>query len=347
MKRIPVTLLTGFLGSGKTTLLARLLQHGAFTDTALIVNEFGEVSIDHLLVADLAENIIELRDGCLCCSIRGDLVMTLRDLWHKRCLDEIPRFARVVVETSGVADPVPLVHTLMANAPLLKVYELDTVICVVDALEADHHFACEPLTASQAALADIIVISKSDLAPAAAVEALRARLSASNAGAEILTAVHGALAPQQLLDRGLFQPGTGSADLNAWLGDGHSPDDAHGHDHGAEFAAHVIRHPGLLSLAGTAVFLNRIVNECGDAILRIKGLAGFRDKDGRPAVLHAVRNKFYPVEWLEDWPDVDHDSRLVFIGRHIDSRRIDELFAALCVSTVSAEHEGNSDDPDP
>ncbi|MEX2480065.1 MAG: GTP-binding protein [Gammaproteobacteria bacterium] len=331
MKRIPVTLLTGFLGSGKTTLLAALLRHPAFTDTALIVNEFGEVSIDHLLVADLAENIIELRDGCLCCSIRGDLVMTLRDLWRKRCLDEIPRFARVVVETSGVADPVPLVHTLMANGPLLKVYSLDAVVCVVDALAAGHHFACEPVAASQAALADIIVISKTDLAPPAAVDALRSRLAASNGGAEILSAVHGALAPQQLLDRRRFQPGAGSADLNAWLGKGDSSGNAHAHDHGAEFVAHVIRHTGPLSLAGTAVFLNRIVNESGDAILRIKGLAGFREKGGRPAVLHAVRNKFYPVEWLDAWPDGDHESRLVFIGRHIDSRRIDELFAALCV----------------
>jgi len=333
LKRIPVTILTGFLGSGKTTLLGALLAHPEFSNTALIVNEFGEVSIDHLLVADLTENIIELRDGCLCCTIRGDLVMTLRDLWHKRCLDEVPPFARVVIETSGLADPVPLVHTLMANAPLMTVFALDAVVCVVDALEAHATFASEPLAASQAALADIIVISKTDLAAPEEVAALRTRLTTVNGGAEIIDAVGGDVAPTRLLDRALFQPAAGNGDLNAWLGAGNSTAQGHyhDHDHGAEFVAHVIRHAHPLSLAGTAVFLNRMVNELGDDILRIKGLAGFREKDGRPAVLHAVRNKFYPVEWLTAWPDRDHDSRLVFIGRHLDIRRIDELFAALCV----------------
>lgn len=331
MKRIPVTILTGFLGSGKTTLLGALLAHPEFSDTALIVNEFGEVSIDHLLVADLTENIIELRDGCLCCTIRGDLVMTLRDLWHRRCLDEIPPFARVVIETSGLADPVPLVHTLMANAPLMTVFALDAVVCVVDALEAPATLAREPLAASQVALADIIVISKTDLASPDAIAALRTQLTVS--GAELVDAVRGDVTPARLLDRALFQPAVGIGDLNAWLGAGNSKTDLHNHehDHATEFAAHVIRHARPLSLAGTAVFLNRMVNELGDDILRIKGLAGFREKDGRPAVLHAVRNKFYPVEWLASWPDEDHDSRLVFIGRHLDIRRIEESFAALCV----------------
>ncbi|MCA8976902.1 MAG: GTP-binding protein [Planctomycetes bacterium] len=337
MQHIPVTVLTGFLGSGKTTLLRRLLEDPAFTDTALIVNEFGEVAIDHLLVADLAENIVELRDGCLCCTIRGDLVMTLRDLWQRRCLEEVPPFARVVVETTGLADPIPLLHTLMANAPLMKVYRLDAVVCVLDAQHGAATLAAHDTALRQLALADLVVLSKTDLVDAPAREAIVARLREVNPRAELVTAVQGDVEPAAILDRGLFQPAPRAADVRAWWGDGERACEEPGHadhavhDHGAEYMTHVIRHPAPLSMAGTAVFLNRVVNLFADDILRIKGIAAFRDKGSGPAVLHAVQSKFYPVSWLEDWPDTDHDSRLVFIGRHLDTARIDELFAALCV----------------
>ncbi|MGE0483104.1 MAG: GTP-binding protein [Gammaproteobacteria bacterium] len=338
MQHIPVTILTGFLGSGKTTLLRHLLEDPAFTDTALIVNEFGEVGIDHLLVADLAENIVELRDGCLCCSIRGDLVMTLRDLWQRRCLDEVPAFARVVVETTGLADPVPLIHTLMANAPLMKVYRLDAVVCVLDAQHGGATLTAHDTALRQLALADIVVLSKTDLVDAAASADLLARLADINPRAERIEAVHGEVKPTRILDRGLFQPAPCASDVGAWWGGRDesaaravATDHAHVHDHGAEYATHIIRHATPLSLAGTAVFLNRVVNLFADDILRIKGIAAFRDKGDAPAVLHAVQGKFYPVVWLDSWPDTDHDSRLVFIGRHLDTARIDELFAALCV----------------
>ncbi len=327
MKRLPVTLLTGFLGSGKTTLLRAALSDPAFANTALIVNEFGEIGIDHLLVADLAENIVELRDGCLCCTIRGDLVMTLRDLYQRRCLDEIPRFERIVVETTGLADPIPLIHTLMANPPLMRVFELDAVICMVDGVHGGATLSTHETAANQVALADLVVISKTDLIDAADLAGLERQVRAINPGAEIIEAVHGAVPPARLLDRGAFQPRPGGEGLERWLAD--TP--ARHHDHGGAYDTHVIRHPQALSLAGTSVFLNHVVNEFADNILRIKGLAGFREKGGRPAVLHAVQNKFYPVLWLDHWPDSDHDSRLVFIGRELDTAALDERFARLCV----------------
>jgi len=324
--KTPVALLTGFLGSGKTTLLSRVLAQGGFKDTAVIINEFGEVSIDHLVVADLAENILELRDGCLCCTIRGDLVMTLRDLNRRRYLEEIPSFQRVIVETSGLADPVPLVHTLMANAPLMTAYKLDAVVCVVDGEHGLATLAEHDTAQDQVALADILVVSKVDIAPREHLDALRARITGINAGAEIVEVANGEIDASHLFGRALFQPEARGEALAAWMGAAH----AH-HDHGERYGAHVIRHPAALSLAGTSVFLNRIVNEMKDDILRIKGIAAFREKGGKPAILHAVQNKFYPVSWLESWPDADQTSRLVFIGRDLDTQRIDELFQALCV----------------
>ncbi len=319
-------LLTGFLGSGKTTLLSRALTHSEFSKTAVIVNEFGEVSIDHLVVADLAENIVELRDGCLCCTIRGDLAMTLRDLHHKRILEDIPAFERVVVETSGLADPIPLIHTLMANPPLQKVYALDAVLCMVDGLHAGDDLNAHQSVSAQVALADILMVSKIDIAARPALDELIKRLRELNRSAEIIEVAGGEIAPARVFGQVLFQPDRSAEHIRAWIAGAHDHD-----DHGSLYMSHVIRHNGALSLAGTSVFLNRVVNELSENILRIKGLAGFREKSGRPALLHGVQNKFYPVEWLDDWPDADHTSRLIFIGRDLDAGRIDELFETLCV----------------
>jgi G3E family GTPase len=322
----PVALLTGFLGSGKTTLLSGALSRREFSRTAVIINEFGEVSIDHLVVADLAENIVELRDGCLCCTIRGDLVMTLRDLHHKRVLEDIPSFDRVVVETSGLADPIPLIHTLMANPPLQKVFALDAVVCVADGEHGGRCLREHRSAATQVAMADVLVVSKVDSVARTDVDALIERLREINQGAEIIEVVRGNIDPARLFGRSLFQPGRGAGQIGPWLAGAH-PDS----DHGAQYTSHVIRHVAPLSLAGTSVFLNRVVNELSQNILRIKGLAGFREKGGRPALLHGVQNKFYPVEWLDEWPDGDTTSRLIFIGRDLDTARIDELFGSLCV----------------
>lgn len=326
MSKIPVTILTGFLGSGKTTLLSQALQHPDFRESALIVNEFGKISIDHLLVADLAENIIELRDGCLCCSIRGDLVMTLRDLHRKAYLGEIPKFKRVIVETTGIADPIPLIHTLMANQPIMSVYFLDAVVTVVDGLSAGSVLSEHESAANQVALGDILIISKTDMITSHETEELATLLRSRNLSAEILNSAQGDIEPRLILDRGLFQFDSLKAQKERWFAK--TPE---GTTHSDEYVTHVILHVQPLSLAGTGVFLNRIVNELDDQILRIKGLAEFTQKPGAVGVVHAVQNKFYPILWIDHWPDDDHRSRFVFIGRHLDTERIDELFASLCV----------------
>lgn len=325
MPKIPVGVLTGFLGSGKTTLLSRLLARPEFTNTVVIINEFGEVSIDHLIVANLSESIVELRNGCLCCTVRGDLVMTLRDLYRQRQLDEIKRFDRVLIETSGLADPVPLLHTVMTNPPLQKAYDIDSVVTVVDALHAPATVAAHHTAADQIAIADLIVISKTDLASPAELDATEQCVISLNSQAPRLTSTDAA--PQQLFGEHRFNPDDRETQSTHWLA--HHAESSHAqHDH--VYMQVVLRHPGPISLAGLTVFLNQAVNSQRDGILRIKGIAGAREKGGRPVLVHAVRNKFYPLQWLSEWPDRDESCRLVFIGRDLDARRLEERFQALC-----------------
>ena len=333
MKALPVTLLTGFLGSGKTTLLKQLLGSAEFSNTVVIINEFGEVSIDHLIVANLSESIVELRNGCLCCTIRGDLALTVHDLLYRRQLGDLPRFERIVIETSGVADPVPLAHTLMVTPALAKAVRLERIVTVVDALNAARTLPGHETATDQVALADVVVISKTDLVSAAELAVTERLVDAVNPGAERVAAVHGAAPAGLFIDQARDDPARRAGLVAAWAerhrrhgaGDVHAP-----HDH-AHYASLVCRHPEPLSLAGTTVFLNRVVNELGPRILRIKGIAGFRERSGQPALVHAVQNKFHPLEWLEAWPDEDHASRLVFIGRDLDAAALRERFEALCV----------------
>lgn len=332
MKSVPVTLLTGFLGSGKTTLLKRLLADPTLEKTVVIINEFGEVSIDHLIVANLSESIVELRNGCLCCTIRGDLALTLHDLLYKRQLGDLPPFDRIVIETSGLADPVPLAHTLMVTPALLKTVHLARIVTVVDALNVAGTVAAHETAGDQIALADLLVLSKTDLADATTAGAARALLATLNPVADLLEAVLGEVSAGQVIDDERPDPARRAGLVADWTarhaGHDHS-DEAHGH--GAHYRSHVCRHAGPLSLAGTTVFLNRVVNELGPRMLRIKGIAGFREKGGQPGIVHAVQNKFYPLQWLDAWPDDNHESRLVFIGRDFDPAAIEERFQALCV----------------
>ncbi len=328
MAKVPVGILTGFLGSGKTTVLSHLLPRPAFSNAIVIINEFGEISIDHLIVASLSESIVELRNGCLCCTVREDLVMTLRDLHRQRQLGEIKAFDRVLVETSGLADPVPLLHTLMTNPPLQTGYVIDTVVTVVDALNGVATVAAHPTAADQIALADLIVLSKLDLVTPAVTAAVTACVTGLNSQAPVLTQTDLLANPAQLFGAQRFNPALRTGAVTQWLA--HHSGEAHVH-HAHRYQQLVIRHPGAISLAGLSVFLNQAVNQQRAQILRIKGIAGAREKGGKPVLVHAVQNKFYPLQWLPAWPDEDESCRLVFIGRDLDASLLEERFQALCV----------------
>jgi G3E family GTPase len=303
--KTPVTLLTGFLGSGKTTLLQRLLAHPGMGETAVIVNELGEVAIDHHLLRRVDERTVVLGNGCVCCSLRGDLADELRDLLDRRERGEIPAFRRVVVETTGVADPAPIVYTLLSEPVVKHHYELERVIATVDAVNGLH----APESAQQAAAADRLVVTKTDLAPAAA---LARRLSALNPLAEVLEASFGELEPEALFG-GAERP---LRELPA------GPHGAHG---GVE--AHSLVFEQQLDWTAFGVWLTMLLASRGDDVLRVKGLL---DVGGAgPLLLNGVRHVVHPPVHLERWPDGDRRSRLVFIGRGLDRGALEASLQAF------------------
>jgi len=342
---IPLTLLTGFLGAGKTTLLNRLLKDPALKDTAVIVNEFGEIGLDHLLVEYVGDNMVLLQSGCLCCTMRGDLVdaleTLLRDLDNRRCT-----FRRVLLETTGLADPAPVLHTAMAHPYLLMRYRLDGVVTVVDALNGLSTLDEHAESVKQAAVADRIVLTKTDMLDTperrAGKERLIERLRALNPAAPILDAAKGEAAPEQLLACGLYDPARKSPDVRKWLAaEAYADQHAHHHDHHHDPNRHDARIRAFSLTTDTSIpagtlemFLELLRATHGSNLLRMKGIVKLAEMPETPVVIHGVQHVFHPTARLERWPDDDRRTRLVFITRDMEERTVRELFDAFLGATA-------------
>ncbi len=341
---LPVSVITGFLGSGKTTLLNRLIQHPHMAKTAVVINEFGEIGIDNMLVEHVDDNVVLMSSGCLCCTIRSDLVDTLKDLFKRRAKQEIPDFDRLVIETTGLADPAPILHTLMSDPFLMSRYRLDGVISTADAVLGVDTMAKHDEAVKQAAVADRVVITKVDMADDDAITTLEDRLRGLNPAAGIHRAANGDIDPELLFNAGLYDPETKSLDVQRWLRaeayeDGHDHDNDHGDDHGDDHAHDVNRHDDQIQAYcvyleerlpwdQVASWLELLTTYRGDDILRIKGMLNVAESE-TPVVVHGVQHMFHPPVQLDAWPDDDHRSRIVFITRGLSRDVVENMLTAL------------------
>ena len=337
---IPVAVLTGFLGSGKTTLLAHLLRQPEFSRTAVLINEFGEIGLDHHLVETSDDSFVELQTGCLCCKIRSDLARTLDDMLRRRDRGALPQFDRVVIETSGLADPAPILQTLMTDLKIAGRLVLGGVVATVDAVNGAETLGREEISAKQVAFADRLVLTKSDLA-GAAQPGLLDRLAQLNAAAPVMRAHYGRVEPRTIFDAGIYDPRTKSLDAGAWLAE-EAHTENHFHDrHDAEITSYALVREQPIRAVALTLFLEALAEHCGADLLRLKGIVNVAECPEQPAVLHGVQHVFHAPAWLDRWPSEDRRSRIVFITRRIPRGWVEALLDALDaeVGEVEAEHQ--------
>ncbi|MBX5001841.1 CobW family GTP-binding protein [Rhizobium lentis] len=351
--RIPVTILTGFLGAGKSTLLNRILKDPVMKDAAVIINEFGDVGIDHLLVESSGDSIIELSDGCLCCTVRGELVDTLANLMDAVQTGRVKPVKRVVIETTGLADPAPVMQAIMGNTVIATNFELDGVVTVVDAVNGLQTLDNHEEARKQAAVADRLIVSKTSMADATAE--LEQRLRALNPRAALMDADSIKAGSAAVLVNGLYDPATKIADVGRWLRDEdgheahhHHGDHGHDHDHvGHEHHDHyqhardVNRHDASIRSfsiieekpidpMALEMFIDLLRSAHGDKLLRMKAIVSVSDRPERPLVLHGVQNIFHPPVRLPAWPDPDdRRTRMVLITKDLPESFVKDLFDAF------------------
>lgn len=355
---LPVNVLTGFLGSGKTTLLGRLLASPAFAQTAVLINEFGEIGLDHHLIEQIDEGVLLLQSGCICCTIRSDLRDAIRDLHSRRARGQIPPFRRLAIETTGLADPVPIVSTLLSEPVIRNHFRLGNIICTVDAVNGAGQLDRQRESVKQAAIADRLIITKVDLAERGAIAALRARLKRLNPSAVLSETDNETVNAELLLAQDLHDPATRAAEVARWLATdaaaasgGHDHDHAHAHDHDhvhdhnhdhghhhdhrvdvnrhdADISAFAFTFDRPLDWTAFGIWLSMLLQAHGEDVLRVKGLLNVVDVP-TPVVLHAVQHLIHPPVHLPRWPDADRQSRLVFIARGLSRATVERSLGAF------------------
>ncbi len=336
--RIPITLLTGFLGAGKTTLLSRLVRHPDMARAAVVINEMGEIGIDHDLVTMSSENIALLANGCICCSVRTALQETLRELFGQRRAGQIPDFDRVIIETTGMADPAPVVQTLSSDTMLAAHFRLDGLVTLVDAVNAPTQLANHPEAVKQIALADRVMITKSDIAPPERVAEVEAAVAAINPGARVSRIVRGEVEPSELTGLALTSARAGPATLS-FLGEPLQGEGSGGerrlgerkglHDSGIRTLS--LRFPRPFTWAAFSSAMELLATLRGPDMLRVKGIVNV---EGQPVVVQGVQHIFHEPVHLDRWPSEDHDTRLVFITRNIEAETIRNLMNAVAAAAA-------------
>ena len=331
-KRIPVTLLTGFLGSGKTTLLNYLLSQPQMKDSAVIINELGTTGLDHILATQvdseqIADNTVLLSSGCVCCTLKNELADTMRDLFFKRALQAIPQFNRIIIETTGMADPGPILANLMFEPVIESVFRLDAVIVTIDSEYGLQQLECHAEARKQAAVADVLLLTKTDLATPEHLTALKEKLIAINAGAAQHKILHGQIKPDYIIDVGLFDPSGKRAEPQRWLRQPIKPASMLKNQHD-EIASFTVTLASPINWRDLKPVILKLCQTHGAGLLRLKGIIHAADLD-HPLAIHAVHFTPYPPTELEGWAEDAPTNRIVLIGKGLDEAAIRKMLTQI------------------
>lgn len=319
-------MVTGFLGSGKTTLVNRLVSHKHFKDTALIINEFGDIGIDHLLVREVDEQMVMLTKGCVCCTVRADIVTTLKELFQKRAAGAIPKFKRVLIETTGIADPAPVVYAL-THSPIAKRFlYLDTVVTAIDPVHVmntlEHHEEC----LRQIAVADVLMLTKRDLVSNTDALSIKDQIHRLNPNAIWQESENGDASPSHFFGNSLFVGKKAKPDLDQWLSS-KKHDHSHSSKHKSIETFTILREKPL-SMQTFQAFHSTLLNFKDANILRIKGVLNIESAEG-PLLIHGVQHVLSPLQWLKRWPSKDQRTRIVFITKGVSKDSIECMLSGF------------------